>query len=502
MGVMRFLLHPTELIADLPEAHRACISGLDGRIFPTRVEIDGNIMTCRRQSSDSGKLHVAWPVEGFGRPVITSSSLPERDEPYVLAVELARGKICRIRDQIGYWELAGMTVPDEFLGLHREAHRQFARATAVQDQPEEATRLANSALAYAFQAAEIVLKSYTNQRLEVRRRKTTHLPASLGCNLGHTVPESSWADQFCEAFTAAVVPLEWRLIEPKEGEYQWDVYDQQVEWCQQNNLLVIGGPLIDLSPEGIPGWLRQWEHDFFNLQSFVCDFIETAMSRYVGKVRNWEIASRVNSGGYLALNEENRLTLAARTLEIASQVDDENQLLIGIDQPWGEYQARGNHHLSPMQFVDALIRSGAALSGINLEVGVGYRPRGSASRDVLDFSRMIDVWSGLGVPLYVKLAFPSATGIDENAVSDWEVDGHGWKTPWSEQAQCDWLDLYLPLLMAKQSVVGIQWSHFSDQTPHQYPHAGLLDANGRAKPALERIARFRNEYSRDKESEA
>ena len=92
MGVMRFLLHPTELIADLPEAHRACISGLDGRIFPTRVEIDGNIMTCRRQSSDSGKLHVAWPVEGFGRPVITSSSLPERDEPYVLAVELARGK--------------------------------------------------------------------------------------------------------------------------------------------------------------------------------------------------------------------------------------------------------------------------------------------------------------------------------------------------------------------------------------------------------------------------
>ena len=155
-----------------------------------------------------------------------------------------------------------------------------------------------------------------------------------------------------------------------------------------------------------------------------------------------------------------------------------------------------------MQFVDALIRSGAALSGINLEVGVGYRPRGSASRDVLDFSRMIDVWSGLGVPLYVKLAFPSATGIDENAVSDWEVDGHGWKTPWSEQAQCDWLDLYLPLLMAKQSVVGIQWSHFSDQTPHQYPHAGLLDANGRAKPALERIARFRNEYSRDKESEA
>lgn len=494
MGVMRFLVHAEELFDDWPEVHRAYVSGFDGRVFPTRVEIEGNVVACRRNSSESGKLHVAWPVEGFGRPIVTTSSLPERDEPYVLAVELARGKICQIRDQVSFWEMSGMTVPDGFLPLHKEAHRLFGRATATQEKPQEAGALACSALAAAFRASELITRSYTDQRLEVRRRKSARLPASLGCSLGHTVPDPSWGPKFCEAFNAACVPIEWRKIEPEEGEYLWDAYDQQVEWCQENQLLIVGGPLIDLSPEGMPQWLQQWEHDFYNLQSFVCDFVETAMSRYVGQVRNWEVAARANTGGHLALNEENRLTLAVRTLEIASQVEDENQLMVGIDQPWGDYQARGQHQLSPLQFVDALLRSGAALSGIKLEIGVGYHPRGTASRDLLEFSRMIDVWSTLGIPLHVTLAFPSAANADVNANSDLEVDRHGWKQSWSEEAQAEWVDLYLPLLMAKQSVVGIEWAHFTDQTPHQFPHAGLLRADGGAKPALEHIIDYRRKY--------
>ena len=93
MGVMRFLIHPEEMIGSWLEAHRAFISGIDGRVCPTRVEIDGNVMACRRRSSESGRLHVAWPVRGFGRPVVGTSSLREQDQPYVLAVELARGKI-------------------------------------------------------------------------------------------------------------------------------------------------------------------------------------------------------------------------------------------------------------------------------------------------------------------------------------------------------------------------------------------------------------------------
>ena len=68
----------------------------------------------------------------------------------------------------------------------------------------------------------------------------------------------------------------------------------------------------------------------------------------------------------------------ARALDVVRQVDDEIQVLVQIDQPWGEYQSRGLHRLSPFQFVDALLRSGIGLSAVNLEVAVrAHGPRGS-----------------------------------------------------------------------------------------------------------------------------
>src|SRR5262249_41745465 len=66
MGVMRFLIHPVELLQNWPEVYRAYICGPDLSVCPTRVEIDGPLMACRRQTSESGKLYVAWEVPGFG----------------------------------------------------------------------------------------------------------------------------------------------------------------------------------------------------------------------------------------------------------------------------------------------------------------------------------------------------------------------------------------------------------------------------------------------------
>jgi len=494
MGVMRFLIDPPEGPESLPEVFRAYISAIDGRVFPTRIEVDGAMMTCRRTAPDSGRLHVAWPVPEFGRPVLCTASLTEREEPYLLSLELARGKISQVRDQLGAWEVAGMAIPDELRPVHHEAHRLFAKAAASQDQPKTAGALAQQALELACRAAEILTQSYTSQRLSARRRRSAHFPTLLGCSLDRTVPDADQSELFRSAFTAASVPIEWRVIEKTEGEYNWETYDAQVQWCQNEKLVMLGGPLLDLSPRGLPEWLWQWERDVLNLQSFVCDFVETAICRYAGRIRHWEVSSRVNTGGVLALSEENRLLLVARSLEVARQVDDEIQLVIRVDQPWGDYQARGQHRLSPLHFVDALLRSGIGLSGVNLEIGVGYKPRGSASRDVLEISRLIDIWSGLNIPLYVTLAFPSASGPDSQAESDLEVDSPGWKEGWNESSQADWIDLHVPLLMAKQSVVGIFWSHFSDAGPHHFPHAGLLRDDGTPKPAFHRFVQIRDSY--------
>lgn len=494
MGVMRFLVQPPEVWNDWPEVHRAYLCGVEQTVWPTRIEVNGQEMICRRQNSDSGKLYVAWPVPGFGRPVISTASLPEREDPYLLTVELARGKIVQVRNQLALWHGAGMSVPAEFTTLHRDAHRLLSQAVAVQDQPEAASRIAQDALRKECEAAEILTRAYTAQRLEMRHRQYPQLPTILGCSLGDTPLGPEQQQQFLTAFNGAAIPLQWRCIEAEEGNYVWDTYDAQVEWAMANHLLLRGGPLLDLSPNGLPKWLAQWEHDFWNLQSFVCDFIETVISRYVGRIRIWEVAARANAGGALAMAEENRLTLVAKVLEVARQVDQEGQFLIRIDQPWGEYQARGQHKLSPMHFADALIRAGIELSAIHLEIGVGYTPVGSPSRDLLDFSRMIDQWSILGLPLQVTLAFPTSAEHDPHVTTDLEVDPRSWRKPVSEEAQAEWISDYVPLLLAKPAVVAVFWNHFSDAQPHRFPFAGLIRPDGAPKPALAAMVRERKTH--------
>lgn len=494
MGVMRFQIHPASLLEDWPELNRAYISGFDGRVFASRIELEGSVLACRRQNADSGKLHVVFPVPNFGRCIVSTSSLPEREEPFLLLVELARGKLSQVRDQLAAWEMAGMTVPEEFHQIRRKSQACFGKAVASQEDPVSASELAQQSLELSFQAAQLLCQGYTAQRLAVRKARAQRLPASLGCGLGMTPPNEAWSDEFRQVFTAASVPIEWRHIEPEEGEYQWDINDAQVDWCEEHRLLMTGGPLLDLSLHGVPAWLKNWEHDFLNLQSFFCDFVETAITRYAGRIRYWEVSARGNSGGGLNLNEENRLSLTARAFEIARQVNEDQQLLIRVDQPWGGYQSKGDHRLSPLQYVDALMRAGVGVSGVNLEIGVGYRARSSSYRDMLDFSRLIDLWSCLGLPLHVTLAFPSQSVDDSRADPDLQIDNRPDNNRWTPEAQADFVSNYLPMLMAKQVVVGIFWSHFSDGHPHDFPQAGLIDAFGTPKPAFGKIQEYRQEY--------
>ncbi|MFG0332470.1 MAG: endo-1,4-beta-xylanase [Maioricimonas sp. JB049] len=487
MGVMRFHVYPRELVQDWPEASRAFISGFDGRIYPTRVEFDGAIMTCRRPHSDSGKLHVAWPVVGFGRPVLSTASLPEREEPYLLPLELARGKIVEIRDQSAGWAMLRMEIPPAFEVKQKQAFRKFSQASAAQQTPAIAARLASEALTFACEAAELLASAYVEQRLTNQRQLANHPPALVGCDLGFGVPSVQHHHLLRRTFDSAVVPIEWRHIEPTEGEYTWDACDQLITACIQDRMIVRGGPFIRLTQNGMPSWLDQWSHDFLNLQSFVCDFVETAISRYMGRIRIWEVSAYGNTGDGSNLSEEQRLALVARTLETAIRTDADSQFFIRIDRPWGEYQAAGQHRLSPFQFVDALVRSNLGLSGVNLEIAVGYLPNGTGFRDALGFSRLIDVWSQLGIQIHVTLAFPSCDRADSFANPHVRVDRPQWKAPWSPQAQADWLNEFLPLLIAKPAVTGVYWGHFQDRVPHDYPHSGLIAADGTVKPAFDVI---------------
>ncbi|MBO11045.1 MAG: glycoside hydrolase [Planctomycetaceae bacterium] len=499
MGVMRFQVSPPGFLAGWPEAEQAYISGFDGRVFPTRVERDGDELVCRRPNSDSGRLHVAWPVPGFGRTLVSTSSLREQETVYLLPLELARGKIGQLRNQQAAWEIAGMSVPAGFDEASRQAHQIFARATAAQDDPDEASRLSEAALVHAHNSAQMLTSAYVAQRLAVRCRRSAQFPASLGCALSDDV-QPPWESLPAGLFNSVRLPICWRQIEPIEGEYEWDNVDRLIDWAEEQNLLVQGGPLLDFGATGLPEWLDVWSGDVANLQSFVCDFVETVLSRFVGRIRVWELASRVNTGGGLELSEEGRLALLARVVEVARGVNDIERLMVRIEQPWGGYQSAGRHLLSPLQFVDGLVRSAPELSAISLEITAGFGSTGPGRHDLIDLSRLLDIWSTLGLPLHVTIAAPSLGGTDSGGRFVWGCTGPEDSEPedggehWTGARQAEWVGDVLPLLLAKQSVAGITWAQLDDTGLTDFPAAGLLNADGSPRPVVEAIRSHRYGY--------
>ncbi len=486
MGMMRFDLGSVEMAEDHAPLEQAFLTNYDGAAFPGRVEIHGQELQYIRQCSDSGKLNIPWPVKGFGYPILRTCSILERDTPYVLAVELARGQLCEMREQHATWPQAGMIIPEQYDQLHKQAYKDFLSACFRQADSAQATEQANIALEKICRAEDLLANSYIEQRMHVRRQRASHLPAMFGCDLG-PVPLSEIPDNYSEAFSAASVSLDWKSIESSEGEYDWERYDQQVEWALKNKLLIKGGPLLSFHNEGLPDWLANWKHDILNLQSFLSDYVETVVSRYTGKIRIWEVGARMNTGGLFGYTEENILAMTARIIDVAHQVDEDGQIFIRVDRPWGDYQSKGKHRLTPWHVADALLRSGTGLSGINLELAIGYEPGRHDARRLLRFSKLLDTWGSFGVPLHVTIACPSASGKDPQASLATKVDNQQWKSEWTEQAQCDWMKKFLPMLLAKQPVAGIFWSHLSDSQPHRFPHAGLMKNSDQPKAIIDQI---------------
>ena len=125
---------------------------------------------------------------------------------------------------------------------------------------------------------------------------------------------------------------------------------------------------------------------------------------------------------------------------------------------------------------------------------MGVRPRGSYCRDLLEASRLIDLYSLLGVPLHVTLGYPSSSGRDAQASRDLTTGAGHWRDGFTPDAQADWAEAFARLALCKPSVKAVSWTHLDDREPHLFPACGLVDAQGKVKPAMDRLANLRSEH--------
>lgn len=481
MGQMRFrLLDPGRLPPG--GLDRIYVAGGEEIPWRTKARLEGELLIVERANNDSGCVSVPWMVDGQGELVLATATLMERERPYLLEVELARGLIHRVRNRLFVWQWLGMHTPDLLLEQLSDATCLFSRAATARDDLPLAGEKANAAIALALATSEELVASYAKQAINSRQQQTP-VSTLMGFNLGPKLPSVEMRRQLVDACNIVQLPISWRAIEQSEGKRNWKQTDEQLAWSQKSGLKVAAGPLLQLDDRGIPDWMVLWDGEFENLMHVLLDHVRAVVSRYAGRVHLWHVASRVNTGKLLSLEEEQRLNLVAHALDLVRRLDPRTPTVVSFDMPWSEYLAQQADELSPIHYADALVRADLGISGFGLEINAGFTPGGSLHRPTFEWGRLLDQWSMWGLPLMVTLSTASSTAHDPKARKTIEaqlapgVSG-------DVDPQRHWAAGILPLLLARSAVQVVMWSQLTDAEPHEFPQAGLFDAQQKPKPTL------------------
>jgi hypothetical protein len=470
-------------------APRGYMAGLEGLPWITRCTPQGDYLLVDRDVSESGNLFLPWPVAQHGELVLSTSTMMERDEPYHLPLELARGTIHRLKSQMANWQLVGLKTTPQLEDKVHAATQLLAKAATRQNQPEAIAPIADKAIQAAHEAINQLCDLYGDQALALRLQSGP-MATLIGCRLD-SVPEGRAAQYVLEAFNAIMIPFNWREIETQPEEYRWEKYDRLVDWAREHGLKICGGPLLMLDARALPDWLYVWEEDWDELEGYVLHHVAAVVNRYKGKIHLWNVAGRVNAQQALSVDEEQMLRLVVDSVEKVRQIDSRVPLVVSFNQPWSEIMSQHDRDLPPLHFADTLARAELGVAGFGLEIGWGYWPHATPERDLIELSRLIDRWTMLGFPMLMQLTSPSSSESDPLARPQVKViTGRTPGRP-NPTTQLQLMQRLLPVVLAKSSLQALFWNQWSDAEPHDLPWGGLLDATGKPKPILKTLSEMR-----------
>jgi hypothetical protein len=492
MGLLKFRIPLPLADVRLAELRKSYVTGLDRTPSRLSIEIRKDMLLCQRGTTESGRLFSPWSVDGFGTPFIGTATIGERPEPYLLAVELARGKLNDVRNQMADWKLMGLKVPPELDRVLVESLQAFIKSATSRNDQAASFAAARKSLALASEASQSLVEAYVGQVLQ-NRLASGKLTTQLAVGLDGDPSGSPWAAKIVPSFNAAQLQCTWKLLSPTEGKTRWDDLDAQLVWATRQRLAIQAGPLIDLRPGALPDWIWLWAGDFDSILGMAVDVVRQAVTRYRGKIPIWHLINRAGSTDVLGMSEEDQIRLIARLLQVARQADPAAQFLVGLDRPWAEWMASSAFQLGPLHLADYLARAELGMAGIALEIAPGYSPPGSYMRDLLDFSKLLDLYALLNYPLYLTIVMPSSSAADPQADPNVQVETDQWPGPPTDATQAGLAARWIALAVAKPFVRSVTWRQLDDSAPHLYPNGGLIRTNKTPKPLVDWLRTFRTE---------
>jgi len=494
MGQFRFDA-PQSLKGSVPHWDAAYICGIEGIPWEGKVQWENGLLSIDRPIDESGKISIPWPIGDCGSRVLTSCSLRQSDDAYFLPLELARGSCSNVRSQADIWQRSGMRLPEAYVEKAKEGTSKFLEAALSLPDKETCERLATEAIELLESASDALVDTYAAQALAFRKSNENQIGTLSAAYITPPGPMgTAFEKPFLDAFNTVAIRTNWTAVETDMGRLDFDPFDPLFDWSQQHGLRVCAGPLFDFHQKQLPHWVYLLEDDFDGLLDAVSRFVEQTVQRYRGKVQLWHATAGLNTEGPIPLTEEQVMRLAVAVIQEIRRQDNRTPILISVDQPWGEYLSQTSDGISPLHFVDALIRSNLGIAGVGLELRMNYWPDGTLPRSILEVSQQVDRWAMLGLPLLAQISVPALVEPEHTVGRRALPIPLGVEGTTTVADQLQYASRLTRTLLAKQMVHGVFWESWDDRQDHAMPGAGLIDASGKARPLLNELGSLRRQY--------
>ncbi len=459
----------------------------DNQVIEGSISIENGIITADGSGHSNYALCLLYDAGKAGRLMLQTSILPQREEPYMLALELARHRIKSFLDLSENWSLFYLSDDNPAVQRWEESRLIFTEAL-VCDDVEKAGELARRALVIAIDASERLTMAHAQILLHRRYAKKRASSSTLGVNVASPRFDEPLRKIIKKNVDLVKIPINWNEIEPEEGKFEWAAIDRWVKWARSNNKHIIAGPLLDFTvEEGIPSWVKHVEHDYALFRDACYDHLQRVVQRYGAAVSFWNLVSGVNLNRYVQLSHSNMVDLIRTARLIVRQGRKEAKVMIEIAEPFSEFVSNTPESCNAKVFLSRLAQEGVSLDALGVQCLIGGS-EGRSTRDLMLMSAKLDEFLHVDFPIIISaLGAPSKTIQESNG---W------WKTPWDESVQELWASQMFAIALSKPFIDSVIWTDIYDYKTMRLPTAGFISIKGKPKPVMNKILSMRRRLSK------
>jgi len=453
-------------------------------------------------------IHLLWEVKGFGKVMLKADNegkgyLLTQKEKLInlnLLYELAKSRLTWTSNIQSKYLAQGYKVSLDYMERIKRAREFLDKAERPKISPQDCSRFSELSLRESLFAGEMLELEVARETIEKRKEKKSFLFGFFSNHFQGFDAEA--VDLMKEAgLNSTTVFMDWRGIEPQEGEYRFAEYTArwEIEFLKKMGFKINAHGILYFQDWCTPEYLKGIEFD--RLKEKVYNHVYHTVKRFKEDVHIWILVNEPHAKGanILGLTHNEMREIIKIAVKAARNADPKAKILINstevggftlhfnyIPFVWLYNSQAGEYNIHPYKFLESL--KGIEYDFVGLQFYYGGHTRDSGRKiglpaiDLFTLSRILDKYSQLGKPIYVtEVSVPST--FDHS----WRI-GY-WHRRWDEQTQAEWLEKFYTICLSKPYLNGVTWWDTNDR--HSFiTNGGLLDEDNKPKKSYEALKKI------------